>query len=246
MNRRNLSVGLVVSALIAGFAADARAVTINTVYVGNAGNASDPGTGGAFGAVAYDYRIGQTEVTIGQYTAFLNAVAATDTYSLYNTNMATDPAIAGIARGGAPGSYSYNVIGSPNKPITYVSWGDAARFSNWLHNGQPTGPQNASTTENGAYPLNGATTDAALNAVVRSYIRWHSAKDLPQGATRSIENGIGGLLMALRSRYSAANALPDSSSPNEVHRASQYPSTTAHNRPRSARSHSRASFQKHG
>ena len=34
---------------------------------------------------------------------------------------------------------------------------DAVRFANWLHNGQPTGPQNASTTEDGAYTLNGYT-----------------------------------------------------------------------------------------
>lgn len=164
---------LLLPALFAALAADARAITVNTVYVGDVGNAADPATGGIFGAVAYDYRIGQTEETIGQYTAFLNAVAATDSYGLYNTNMATDPAVAGIARAGTPGNYIYSTIGSPNKPITYVSWGDAARFSNWLHNGQPTGPQNASTTENGAYPLNGAITDAALNSVVRSAgARW--------------------------------------------------------------------------
>jgi formylglycine-generating enzyme required for sulfatase activity len=82
--------------------------------------------------------------------------------------MATDLNIAGISRTGASGSYSYSVIGSPNKPVTYVSWGDAARFANWLHNGQPTGLQDASTTENGAYTLNGATSDAALNSVSRN------------------------------------------------------------------------------
>ena len=48
-----------------------------------------------------------------------------------------------------------------------MSWGDAARFANWLHNGQPTGLQIASTTEDGAYSLNGATSTAALNAVSR-------------------------------------------------------------------------------
>jgi formylglycine-generating enzyme required for sulfatase activity len=82
--------------------------------------------------------------------------------------MATDLNIAGIERSGVSGSYTYSVIGSANHPITYVSWGDAARFANWLHNGQPTGPQNASTTEDGAYFLNGATSDAALLAVTRT------------------------------------------------------------------------------
>ena len=46
--------------------------------------------------------------------------------------------------------------------------GDAARFSNWLHNNQPTGVQSLGTTEDGAYFLNGATSDAALNAVSRN------------------------------------------------------------------------------
>ena len=96
--------------------------------VGNVGNANDPATGSLYGGVGYAYRIGTTEVTVGQYTAFLNAVAATDTYALYNTSMATDLNIAGIARSGVSGSYSYSVIGSANQPVTYVSWGDAARF----------------------------------------------------------------------------------------------------------------------
>jgi len=47
-----------------------------------------------FWAVGYAYRIGKYEVTVGQYTAFLNAVAATDTFGLYNPNMATRTAIA--------------------------------------------------------------------------------------------------------------------------------------------------------
>ncbi len=117
----------------------ASAITIPTVPVGNVGNANDPATGNLYGGVGYGYNIGTTEVTVGQYTAFLNAVATTDTYALYNTPMATDDNIAGISRSGASGSYSYSVIGSANHPVTYVSWGDAARFSNWLHNGQPTG-----------------------------------------------------------------------------------------------------------
>ena len=144
------------------------AITIATVPIGSPGNADDPATGSLYGGVPYNYRIGKYDVTVGQYTAFLNAVAATDTYTLYNPSMATDLNIAGISRSGVSGSYSYGVIGSANHPITYVSWGDAARFANWLHNGQPTGLQNASTTETGAYPLNGANTQATLNAVSRN------------------------------------------------------------------------------
>jgi formylglycine-generating enzyme required for sulfatase activity len=123
---------------------------VDTVLVGDAGNAADS-TG--YGAVNYEYHIGKYEVTIAQYTAFLNAVAATDTYSLYNTSMGTDLNIAGISRSGSSGSFSYSVIGSGNRPITYVSWFDAARFANWMNNGQGTG-----STESGAYTLNGASS----------------------------------------------------------------------------------------
>ena len=49
-----------------------------------------------------------------------------------------------------------------------MSWGDAARFCNWLQNGQPTGAEGAGTTETGAYSLNGAVTQAALMAITRS------------------------------------------------------------------------------
>lgn len=52
----------------------AHAVTYDLAPVGNAGNVADTTT---YGAVAYDYQIGKNGVTIGQYTAFLNAVATT-------------------------------------------------------------------------------------------------------------------------------------------------------------------------
>ena len=157
-----------VTALILAVPAYAWAITIDTVPVGNTGNANDPATGNLYGGVTHAYRIDKHEVTVGQYAAFLNAVAKTDTHALYNTLMATRVNIAGIARSGASGSFSYSPIGSANRPVTYVSWGDAARFANWLHNGQPTGAQDAGTTEAGAYTLNGATTDAALGAVSRN------------------------------------------------------------------------------
>ncbi|NBW96482.1 MAG: PEP-CTERM sorting domain-containing protein [Planctomycetia bacterium] len=89
-------------------------------------------------------------------------MAATDTYSLYNTNMGTDLNSRGISRSGSSGSYTYSVINnggnSANRPITWVSWFDSARFANWMANGQPTGAQSSTTTENGAYNMNGATS----------------------------------------------------------------------------------------
>jgi len=145
---------------------NARAVSIDMVTVGNQGNVGQTHNYGSFGgsltfgAVNHSYRIGKHEVTISQYTAFLNAVAATDTYSLYNAAMASEGNISGIRQNGSSGSYTYSVIGSPDRPITYVSWFDAARFANWMTNGQGRGG-----TETGAYTLAGATTG---NAVARN------------------------------------------------------------------------------
>jgi sulfatase modifying factor 1 len=126
-------------------------VTIDTVTVGDAGNAADT-TG--YGAVAYDFAIGKYEVNLSQYSAFLNSVAATDTYNLYDTRLASDLNIAGISRSGSSGSFSYAVTGSANRPVSYVTWFDAARFANWVNNGATNG----ASTETGAYTLNGATS----------------------------------------------------------------------------------------
>jgi formylglycine-generating enzyme required for sulfatase activity len=164
----------------------AQPLTYELVDVGSPGNAPDVTT---FGAVAYPYRIGKVEVTVADYAAFLNAVARTDTYGLWNNGMQAAPSGAGITRSGAAGSYVYapmtatsgsapytaggtppfrtvNGVDSSRFPITYVSWLSAARFANWMANGQPVGAQDASTTEDGAYRLAGAIRGGApaLNA----------------------------------------------------------------------------------
>ena len=139
-------------------------ITIPTVPVGNPGNAGDSrygsgnGYGGlaSYGSVAYNYNIGKYEVTAGQYTDFLNKVAATDTYDLYSTYMWSSSYGCKIQRSGSSGSYTYSVASDwANRPVNYVSYWDSCRFANWLHNGQPTGLQNALTTEDGAYDLSG-------------------------------------------------------------------------------------------
>jgi formylglycine-generating enzyme required for sulfatase activity len=53
-------------------------------------------------------------------------------------------------------------------PMFDVSWGDAARFCNWLQNGQPIGAEGNATTETGAYTLNGATSQLALETITRN------------------------------------------------------------------------------
>ena len=165
---------VIVVSLFVAFGASTRAhaecpIQIPTVPIGNPGNAADTramndGTTG-YGSVAYTYYIASNEVTNAQYAAFLNAVAATDTNGLYEPDMATS--FGGIIRSGASGSYTYAVVsGRANNPVNYVSFWDACRFANWLHNGQPAGAQDSSTTEDGAYTL--TVTGIVNNTIVRN------------------------------------------------------------------------------
>ena len=165
-------------------------VTIDTVTVGDAGNAAN--TNG-LGAVADVFAMGKYEVTIGQYTSFLNSVASvtSDSYvvNLWNTNMATDFNVAGISRtGGGSGisPYSYSGIGSSNRPIAYVSWFSAARFANWMNNGGTNG----ASTETGAYSLNGATNGVILKNpgatwFIPSGDQWYKAAFYKGGGTNA-------------------------------------------------------------
>ena len=148
---------------------------LGIVPVGNPGNVADY-TG--YGAVDYEYNIGKYEVTAGQYCEFLNAVAETDIYGLYNSNMNDEPSGCQITRIGSSGSYVYNFSGRPsgieddwsNRPVNYVSWGDAARFANWLHNGQPGGgEQDNSTTEDGVYDLSATQSHYGSNGETPAY-----------------------------------------------------------------------------
>ena len=163
------------AAMLATAGLYAAQLDIDTVRVGNAGNAADTsangGTQGA-GAVSYEYNIGTTAVTSGQYAAFLNAVATDATgaapayiASLYNTNMATATYACGIIRtDNLDGTYSYTVkAGSENLPVNYVNMYDAMRFCNWVTTGN---------TEFGVYTLNGAANAIAL--VVRNDAAWQA------------------------------------------------------------------------
>ena len=145
---------LVLGACLA-MAAPAGAITIDYVPVGDPGNASEwsgylPGPN--VGGVSYEYSIGETEVTVDQYTEFLNAKAgAADPMGLYDASMP-------ITKAGAV----YTATDG-NKPIANVNWGDAARFANWVNNGGGGGDM-----ETGAYALGGAMSDPALEAISRS------------------------------------------------------------------------------
>ena len=177
-----------VAALLTSLAVSAHAVTLDMVTVGDPGNTADTtGDPNPAGAVADAFQIMKFEFTNQQYTAFLNSVAATDTYSLYNTNMGSN-ARGGITQSGASGSYTYATkTNMGDKPVNYVSWFDAARVSNWLMNGA-TG---TSSTETGAYTLNNATSGnaPAVNPGATFYIptenQWYKAAYYKGGSTNA-------------------------------------------------------------
>ena len=136
-------------------AVPAGAVTIDWVTVGDPGNGPDTASN-CFsencGSVGYSYFLSKFEVTNAQYAEFLNAKAAEDPLELYNPLM-DEELQGGITRSGNSGSFAYSVKpGFENKPVNYVSFFDALRFSNWLRNGLGGGD-----TETGAYTLEGGT-----------------------------------------------------------------------------------------
>jgi formylglycine-generating enzyme len=151
-------------------------INIDYVTVGHAGNAADTTFDPVgYGAVGYVYNIGKYEVTNSQYTSFLNAVdpAGANANGIYNANMGSN-ARGGISfNAGAASGSKYTIRTSMgDKPVNYVSWYDAARFTNWLHNGQGAG-----STETGAYDLSLATPTKNVGASVwlPSEDEWYKA-----------------------------------------------------------------------
>jgi formylglycine-generating enzyme required for sulfatase activity len=145
------------------------------------------------GAVAYTYRIGKYEVTNGQYVEFLNCVDPTgaNALGLYNSLMA-DHELGGIDFGsGAPNGIKYAIKPSyGNFPVVFVSWYDAIRFTNWLHNGKGAGD-----TENGAYALLGGTptpTNAATITRNDNAIWWLPSRDEWYKAAYHKNDGVTG------------------------------------------------------
>lgn len=125
------------------------------VRIAYPGNSPDPLYGK--GAVAYEFEIAKLEVSNSEYAAFLNSVASIgDPYGLYHVEMGNG-IVGGIERSTEGSLYRYRIRpGWENRPATYLSWFDAARFANWKHFGAPaTGRSEIGTTEgdddSGAY-----------------------------------------------------------------------------------------------
>jgi len=168
--------GSMVSAVQAGV------VTIGSfvgdfVTVGDPGNTADSS---GYGAVSETFDIMKFEFTTDQYVQFLNTVDAngTNPNEIYRSNMSSDiRGTINFTAGNAAGSKYESRLNMGNKPVNYVSWFDAARVANWLHNGATA----TSSTETGAYTLGSMTTGTppAKNPGARYWVpsenEWYKA-----------------------------------------------------------------------
>ncbi|MFM1903552.1 MAG: hypothetical protein RLZZ440_1452, partial [Planctomycetota bacterium] len=151
------------------------AVSFDWALVGNPGNAADTllmdkgpaadyTTG--YGSVGYEYQISKYDVTNSQYAAFLNVVDPTgaNSLNLWDKSMQehviqdVGPQVAttgGISRDltAAEGTRYTVKSGQEQFPAVWVRWSSAARFVNWLSNGQGAGG-----TEAGVYDMSVLTS----------------------------------------------------------------------------------------
>lgn len=176
----------------------AMTVALDLVNIGNPNNAPDVSPYGTYGAVGYEFRLSTKETTVAQYTEFLNAVAKyipqdtpTEKYDylrdLWQKGMENGYVLGQtISRAQDPvsGAYSYTAtIGRENFPVAYTTWFAAARFANWMHNGQPLATASSADpgTETGAYTMNGAYENEVIlkNPVAKYWIpsedEWYKA-----------------------------------------------------------------------
>lgn len=135
-------------------------VEVTTTYgiefstVGHVGNApwvlpGEPGISFTrpTGAVGYEFRIGRTEVTTGQWMDFLNTfstryVLGTDdpAYSFFNIGPAQWGAVEDATYQGPGVRYVFrsDLPQATMTPVTGISWRAGAMFCNWLHNERST------------------------------------------------------------------------------------------------------------
>ena len=175
------TLGLAVLAGISLVTPAMAAFNMEYVSVGNVGNTADTadgnsGTAGVqrYGSVDHAYNIGKYEVTNTQYAQFLNAVDPTgaNANGIYNASMGSN--IRGgitYTSGSASGSKYTTRTNMGDKPVNYVSWFDAARFTNWMATGN---------TETGSYTLNGATSgiitkNVGATVYIPSEDEWYKA-----------------------------------------------------------------------
>ncbi len=85
------------------------------------------------GSVSYEYRIGKTEITCGQYLEFFNHFY--HDFDQYFTLLPTGRTSYWWIGPGVPLSYAGG-FDDPANVSVQLSWRQAAMFCNWMHNGQ--------------------------------------------------------------------------------------------------------------
>lgn len=159
------------------------------------------------GSVGYPYKIGQLEITVAQYVAFLNTVnpGGRDPYHLYDEVQSPTawPKYGPIAFSAARPDGKHYAVAYPewsNKPYGFATFLSAARFVNALDNGRLLSKQESVSgrfhyfsyriqlsprTETGMYDLTrpGATRTGTSGFVVPSQDEWIKAAYYdPQGS----------------------------------------------------------------
>lgn len=147
---------------------DNSVILSNYGVVGDLGNNPDPDT--SKGQVDYFYALSKNPITVNQWVEFLNSVAFyDDPHGLWKEEWVNNG--VGIVQKFNGAEYCYSLIScsDPNNteggclpendllsgsyPITGITWQDAVRYCNWLHNGKPRDYPGVGVTETGAYNI---------------------------------------------------------------------------------------------
>ncbi len=187
MKFRRWTVGMALAAGLLAGAAQASMVTVGNP--GNAGELSGVGAGGSgldaiVGGVGYEYQIGKYEVTAGEWRNFLNAVDPTgeNARGLYNPSMNTNGYGCQITWNEVLSTYDFS--GRPsgaesdwvNRPVNYVTWYAAARYTNWLTTGNTeSGVYNTSTWEALAHDTAATTLGVRVAYFIPTEDEWYKA-----------------------------------------------------------------------
>ncbi|NCC23177.1 MAG: hypothetical protein EOM26_12075 [Alphaproteobacteria bacterium] len=182
---RRMRQSVLLLALLLLFGQEGNGSWMDTTTIGDPGNPGDlydignpayPEDDVYLGGVDYVYQVGTYEVTVDQYTEFLNAKAQSDPYGLYRDSMGNPGGYGNpfILRSGSEGSYSYAAVaGKEDEPVRWISYFDALRFCNWLSNGRGAGD-----TETGSYTLSlglSVTRELGATWVLPTEDEWYKA-----------------------------------------------------------------------
>src|SRR5262245_52284284 len=117
------------------------------------------------GGVNYQYSMGRTEVTTGQWLEFMNAASARPDPLPFSTRWFGTPVLWGAQVDptyGGPGTryrLRTDVANAEMLPVGGISWRQAAVMCNWLNNGKSSA---ASAFMSGAYDVSTFTPDIAF------------------------------------------------------------------------------------